>query len=81
MHPDDYARLGEPAEGEPHEKMAHLCRVEQAGVFVVMPRYGERLKQLHGGLCDLPGSCQMQLVQAVQDSTALNAEFQGLGNE
>ena len=82
MHPDDYARLGELPEERPHEKMAHLCGVAQAGFLVVMPHYGAKAMYLHGGLCDLPGDCHIQLVSSAHNSSdSPVASYQGSGEE
>jgi lipopolysaccharide transport system ATP-binding protein len=59
---DDYVHLDQLSYRELNQKRKYLCRVKRAGAFTVMPRFGERLERLHGGLCDLPGDCQIQLV-------------------
>ena len=43
------------------KRMAHLWRLDQAFAIAVLARFGEALELLHGGLCDLPGSGQIQI--------------------
>ncbi len=44
------------------QKKIRLYRHDQVGFFRIMPRHGKWLRKLHGGICDLPGDCHIQLV-------------------
>jgi lipopolysaccharide transport system ATP-binding protein len=62
MPPDDYARLREPDGDDFTAKIVRLGLFERVGLFNVMPRTGKGAKKSHGGICDLPGDCYVQLV-------------------
>ncbi len=66
IHPDEYARLDELSQEQLNQKTVWACRVAQAGAFVVTAGLGRRMAVLHGGLCDLPGDCQVQVVEPEQ---------------
>jgi hypothetical protein len=40
----------------------HLWRLDRAFAITVLPRYGEDIEILHGGLCDLPGESTLRIV-------------------
>lgn len=61
IYPDLYANLEAVSQEELNAKTVWACRVTQAGAFVVTAGLGRGLAVLHGGLCDLPGDCQLQL--------------------
>jgi lipopolysaccharide transport system ATP-binding protein len=44
--------------------VAHLWQLERAFAISVLPRHGEELEVLHGGLCDLPGESLIRVVSA-----------------
>jgi lipopolysaccharide transport system ATP-binding protein len=62
LHPDDYLNLDQLSQQEIGQRMKPVCGVERASTLIVMPRFGKRPELLHGGLCDLPGTCHVQLV-------------------
>jgi hypothetical protein len=43
-------------------EITRVWRLDGAFAISVSPRHGEELELLHGGLCDLPGEGQMQIV-------------------
>lgn len=61
LHPELYANLANLSQQDLNEKTVWLNRVEQAGALVVTPGLGLGMAVLHGGLCDLPGECQVQV--------------------
>ncbi len=61
LHPDLYANLANLSQQDLNEKTIWLNRVEQAGALVVTPGLGLGMAVLHGGLCDLPGECQIEV--------------------
>ena len=63
IHPDDYANLNNLTQEDLNEKMVWVCRQVQAGAFVVTFGLGQGKALLHGGLCDLPGDCQVELLE------------------
>ena len=67
MHPDKYDQLGTFSETYPGGELANLSRTEQAGVFVVMAHGGDRARQLHGGICDLPSDCRVELIAGSEE--------------
>ncbi len=65
IHPNDYALLEEGDPESLRKKIVRLCRLDQVGVFRIMPRPGKWMRTSHGGICDLPGACHIQLVSHV----------------
>ena len=43
-------------------EVTRVWRLDGAFAISVSPRHGEELELLHGGLCDLPGEAQMQVI-------------------
>ncbi len=61
LHPELYANLGNLSQQDLNEKTVWLTRQEQAGALIVTPGLGLGMAVLHGGLCDLPGECQIEV--------------------
>ncbi|NJP05811.1 MAG: ABC transporter ATP-binding protein [Chloroflexaceae bacterium] len=59
-----YDRLDALSDTAAQQEPTMLLHLKQLGMFHVLPRYGTGLKSLHGGLCDLPGDCQLQVLHA-----------------
>jgi len=62
LHPDDYVRLPEFDTNDYYPKKIQLWCCDQMGFFRIMPCPGKGVKKSHGGICDLPGDCHIQLV-------------------
>lgn len=45
-------------------RSTRIWRLDGAFAISISPRHGEELELLHGGLCDLPGEAQMQVIPA-----------------
>ncbi|MDY6950467.1 MAG: ABC transporter ATP-binding protein [Thermodesulfobacteriota bacterium] len=63
MSPDDYNRVDNIPDDDVPAKYEVLCNMRQAGFFVLTPRKGKGMKGLHWGICDLPGDCQLEVVE------------------
>jgi len=61
--PDDYAHLTDLSQEQLNQQTIWVCRTPQTGAFVVTAGLGKGLAVLHGGLCDLPGNCQIVLIE------------------
>lgn len=44
------------------DEISRVWRLDGAFAISISPRHGEELELLHGGLCDLPGEGQMQVI-------------------
>jgi lipopolysaccharide transport system ATP-binding protein len=66
IHPDDYAKLDELTQQDLNERLVWVCRQIQASAFVVTFGFGRGLALTHAGVCDLPGSIQIEHRPALQ---------------
>lgn len=71
--PSDYKLLEKLTTEEYRQKLMRVCRIPQAGSFMVMERHGEQIKVRHGGLCDLPGESQIQVLSSPKVNESLKS--------
>ena len=68
LKPEDFSHLDYMSLQEYNEKRIPIIRLNQAGVIEVLPRHNSKVKNLHGGICNLPGNLQTQLIKNEQIS-------------
>ena len=70
LHPDDYVQLDTFSHREFREKLVSVIGIKPAGVIEVLPKSGNKSRDIHGGLCNLAGELQVEAFSADSANSA-----------
>ena len=62
LHPNDFSQLEALSKQELREKLIYVARLKPAISIEVLPLIDRRVKDLHGGMCNLLGEAHVQLL-------------------